>query len=536
MNGTYAKNWKKLRAYAKSPVYRSSETVTATRSKTLRVKGAFFSDPVLFLLILLSACLLVVGYIRYRILFLVHPDVGGIESNVIYAIQRYMAGYPLYANPEMAPYSITQYSPLYYRIVAACGYVAQLTPDDVLGVYRTSRVVSLIANVVYAVLLFTLSRQFHLTVKISLIVAMAAFVLIPPQAYSRPDSVYNALVIATLYAGLRAIRAIQSGRENRWLALTIGLAALAVATKQTGLVLLLIVPGYYALFRGQWPKAIGIGIATMLVALVFLVGLMPEHNPTILYANVIKGVNQGVDWASFKNNIIDHYLRPFSLYNSIGLPLSIWLMLRAGPAHRWLGWSVLVLFAFALLSSMKWGSALNYFTEYVALTGLVVAVWIQQNQQAMHEWGKTAGGQLVAVCVVGWAVLPSMVNFDWAIALREDALSETPYNQQKQIADYLTNTLHLKPTDAVFVTNHNYCYLNGLLYRNCLIPQQDMVAAVMYPRRKMNYARFEEQIHRGEIRFLVTRTDETTTLFPGLTTDEYQRRKRFPGFDVYEHR
>ena len=38
-------------------------------------------------------------YIRFRVIFLANPDIGGIESNVIFSVLRMMAGYPLYQNP-----------------------------------------------------------------------------------------------------------------------------------------------------------------------------------------------------------------------------------------------------------------------------------------------------------------------------------------------------------------------------------------------------------------------------------------------------
>ncbi|GAB4046258.1 glycosyltransferase family 39 protein [Spirosoma litoris] len=485
-------------------------------------------------LVLLIGCLLVTTLIRYRLIFFVSSDIGGIESNAIYSIQRYMAGYPLYANPEIAPYSITQYSPIYYRIVAAIGYLAGVELDDTLGIYRLSRLVSLVANGFYAVLLFALGKRFSLTTKASMAIAISAFVLLPPQAYSRPDSLYILWVIATLYAVVRAIQTEQKKPEFSWLAGAVGLAALAIATKQSGIVLPFAVVGYYVFVNGHWLKGLVLGGCIGLTGLVFLIGFMPEHDPILLYANIINGVNQGVDWSSFKINIVDHYFRTFSVHIAIGLPLCIWLIRQTKADYRWLGWSVLVLFGFSLSTSIKWGSALNYFTEYVALTGLVVAVWLNEQSFLINKRGM--GWPLLAFSAIFWAVVPNMTNFNWPLLMRSGALSETPYRQQKQIADYLRDSLKLKSTDAVFVTNYNYCYLNGLLYRNCIIPQQDMIAAVMYPRKKLDYSAFDKQISQQGIRFLITRSGETSTEFPGLTTAHYVLRRRFPEFDVYESR
>ncbi len=487
--------------------------------------------PVLFTLILLIGCLVVTVFIRYRLIFIANSDIGGIESNIIYSIQRYMAGYALYANPEVPPYSITQYSPFYYQVIAAIGKWINVNPDNTLGIYRVSRFVSLIANSLYALLLFAFSYRFYPNRKVCLAIAITAFVLLPPQAYSRPDSIYIVLVIATFYTCLRAIQTNQKDKQNRWLLLAICCSALAIATKQSGIILPLLLTSYFAFVHGQWLKAIIIGASIGLLSICFLFGLMPEHNLLLLYVNIVKGVNQGLDWPAFKLNIIDHFFKTFSLHNSIGLPLCIWLMRQPKSSHRWLGWFVLILFWFSLLISLKSGSALNYFTEYVALTGVMAAIWLKQQASRIHK--SSRNWSLLILSVVFWAVVPNMPNFNWALALRSDALSESPYYQQKKVADYLKDSLKLKPSESVFVTNNNYCYLNGLLYRNCLMPQQEIVA-IMYPHKKLDYSAFDQQINKRSIRFLITRPNETTTVFGQLTTASYQLKRRFPEFDVYE--
>lgn len=496
------------------------------RPEPVVTNGLSLIIPVLFAL-----CLVVTILVRYRLIFFASPDIGGIESNVIYAVQRYMAGYPLYANPEVAPYSITQYSPLYYRLVAATACWTGVRPDELLSVYRVSRVVSLLANGLYALALYGLGNRLHLKKKIGLLVAVMAFVLLPPQAYSRPDSVYGLLVMATLYAHLRAIQSGRPVREYGWLMGSVVLAALAIATKQSGVVLPLLMTGYYAFLRGQWLKAIGLGVLTSILAASFLVGLMPEHDPVLLYANIVKGVNQGMNFPSFKINIIDHYFRTFSMYNAVGLPLCIWLMQHPKPAFRWLGWCVLVVFSFSLLSSLKWGSALNYFTEYVALTGIIGALWLDQwtlSAQAQH------GVRAVLISAVCWAIVPNIPNFNWSLIFRPNTLSEETYYQQKKVADYLTDSLHLNEADAVFVTDYNYAYLNGFLFRHCIVPQQDMTGIVMYPQRKFDYRNLDKQISQRGIRFLITRVNEASTLFPDLIVAHFRFRRTIGSYTIYE--
>ncbi|MBN8824106.1 MULTISPECIES: hypothetical protein [unclassified Spirosoma] len=481
--------------------------------------------------LLLIGCLLITLIIRYRLIFLTNSDIGGIESNVIYAIQRFLAGYPLYSNPEIAPYSITQYSPFYYRVVGTVCKLASLNPDHPIEIYRASRVVSLCANLLFAFLLFGIGRIFQLKLKTALAVSVIAFVLLPPQTYSRPDSIYILFVLATLYTGTRSIQDGSPKARTGWLIVAVLTTALAIATKQSGIVLPAILTSFYLVWSRQWLKALIVGGCSSLLGLLLLVGFMPEHDLHLLYTNIVTGVSQGLDWTSYKVNIFDHYLRPYGLHNAFGLALSIWLLRRTKLEHKWLGWFTLLLFGFALLTSLKQGSALNYFAEFIALTGLIVAIWLQTFLDTSN--GRQIGLGILIFSAVFWAVIPNISNFNWPLALRRDALSENPYYEQKRVADYITDSLHLQPTDAVFITNYNYCYLNGLLYRNCILPQQEIVM-VMYHRHELSYAAFDKQIREGKIRFLITRPKETVTPFPGLTTVGYTLRHQFSDFDVYE--
>ncbi|GAB3948027.1 hypothetical protein GCM10028805_21410 [Spirosoma harenae] len=488
----------------------------------------------LSLFFLLTICLILTIVIRFRLIFLANSDIGGIESNVIYSIQRYLAGYSLYSNPEVAPYSITQYSPFYYRIVAFIGQLLDLDPDNTLQIYRVSRFLSLLANLLYALVIAGICRRFQLNLFTAILVAMTAFVLLPPQTYSRPDSVYTLLVLCALYAGVRTVQAQKTSLKNRWLVIGIVASALAIATKQSGIVLPAIYASYFLFLERNWLKGIIVGACIGLLSLLLLYSLMPEHDLVLLYANIVTGVSQGLDWSSYKINIFDHYLRPFGLHNALGIAISFWLTRQSRADYRWLGYFVLVLFGFASLTGLKQGSALNYYTEFVSLAGLEFALWLKaKNDLKLEKWG--VGTPLLVLSVVFWAVIPNITNFNWPMALKRDAMSDQPYLEQKKVADYVKDSLSLKPTDAVFITNYNYCYLNGLLYRNCILPQQEIVI-VMYPRKELNYEAFNKQIHQGAIRFLITRPNETTTPFPGLTTANYILRRKFPEFDVYERK
>ena len=100
-------------------------------------------------------------YLLYRLLLISnpYPDLGGVENNVVYFIQRLLSGELLYTDPEKVPYSITQYSPFYYYITKSIGNLLGIQADEVMRVFMLSRSVSLCLNLLYAGIIYLIGKK-----------------------------------------------------------------------------------------------------------------------------------------------------------------------------------------------------------------------------------------------------------------------------------------------------------------------------------------------------------------------------------------
>src|SRR2546428_8613350 len=58
------------------------------------------------------------------------PGFGGEEANVVYTVQQLVAGDPIYTDPGQAPFTITQYSPLFYVVSAGVARVLRVDATD----------------------------------------------------------------------------------------------------------------------------------------------------------------------------------------------------------------------------------------------------------------------------------------------------------------------------------------------------------------------------------------------------------------------
>ncbi|GAB4042435.1 glycosyltransferase family 39 protein [Spirosoma jeollabukense] len=474
---------------------------------------------------------LVTIYIRVKIIFLVNPDIGGIESNVIFSVLRMMAGYPLYQNPEQAPYAITQYSPIYYYLTAGLSRLLGFTSDDVYEVYSAGRCLALLANGFYAWGLWKLARRIQLPASVAALVAILAFLLLPPQSYGRPDSLYNVFVIWTIWALVRWNASTTTKKLTSDMVLTALLAALGLFSKQSAICLAIIVSGYLLFFSGKPRKAYPfLGFFLLFVGVLY-VSFFREA-PDLIYANVIRGVSNGIDFVNFRYNLVDHYLRPFSWLVVPGVAISIrYLLFEKGP-RQLIGLATFGLFLFALVTGLKWGSALNYFTEFTGLSCILVADALWQLRTLRSDWANV--GRLGLLMIVALVVPVNAMNFNWERVLSKP-IDLTPYKEEQAVAQYVATEMKKYPGCLIYSTQYNSSYLNAFLFRHCIVPQQDMIIGSAYELRTYDYTDLEQAAKDGRIKFLIARNGETEApLSPPIHLANYHPVKSLNGYVIYK--
>lgn len=474
---------------------------------------------------------IVTGYIRFKVIFLVNPDVGGIESNVIYSVLRLLAGYPLYQNPEQSPYAITQYSPIYYYLTAGLSQLVGFTPDDVYEVYAVGRCISLIASCFYVWGIFRLARWLQLPASVAALVGIIAFCLLPPQSYARPDSLYNALVIWTIGAVLRWNGSSPAKPLNYGAALTALLAAVALFSKQSALCLPIIVGGYLVFFSDK-PRQIFSFLGWFILWLGMLYVIFFRQEATLVYANIVQGINNGIDLANFRYNLVDHYLRPFAWLIIPGLAISIRYILFEQGNRQVIGLAALGLFLYALATGLKWGSALNYFTEFTGLACLLVTDVLWQLRAIRSDWANV--GRLGLVLSMIWVLPVNAMNFNWGRTFGKP-VTMTQYRQEQIVARYVKNELQSCSNCLVYSTLYNSSYLNAFLFRSCVVPQQDLIIGSAYPLRSFDYSDLDRAALDGRIRYVISRDGEIEApLSPPVYLANYHLIRSLEGYAVYK--
>ncbi|UFH55092.1 hypothetical protein [Spirosoma sp. KNUC1025] len=258
-----------------------------------------------------------------------------------------------------------------------------------------------------------------------------------------------------------------------------------------------------------------------------------QQEAGIVYTNVVRGVSNGIDLANFRYNLVEHYLRPFVWLVVPSLAISIRYIVFERGARQLIGLNTIGLFLFALATGLKWGSALNYFTEYTGLSCVLMADALWQLRNTQSDWANV--GRVGLVLGFAWVVPLNAMNFNWGRTFAKP-IDMTQYQQEQKVAQYVKDQLKQCPDCLIYSTLFNSSYLNAFLFRNCIVPQQDLVIGSAYKRRSFNYDDLDRATQDGRIQYVISRDYETEAPFsPPIYFSNYHPIKSLEGYTVYKY-
>jgi len=422
-------------------------------------------------------------------------DIAGAEPNVIHGVQKVMLGRSLYSDPEQAPFDFVQYTPAYYFVCGGIGKALGIDAFDVRSVYVLSRVLSLILNLLTALTVLLIVRERWVSRSWGWVVAALTFAAFSEHFYSRADSLYALLFALSLR---QVLRALDAGTARAW-ALAAVLAVLCFLTKQTAVLLFLIVPLHLLLDRKWRPLIAFLGSAFVasLVGIALLLFLAPADH---LWKNMVDGL---------KNGVSPNYL--FDLFNTrsyfqlagwhlIAVLLPIVLMRSTDPRSRFLALAMPLSVLFAVITAFKSGSQFNYFFESLVITFVAVALYsgpaVKEGSLAPPHWLRTA----IILYALVFCVQRTVALRTWSGKFGSPATQYQTYSADKHVRDVLVNDLGLRDGEPVYVTYRGYLelFLNG----NSLLSQKDIIEwseDVPY-----DLSAFHTSMRDGSVRFVVT--------------------------------
>ena len=476
-------------------------------------------------------------YLTYRLVLLgyPHPDAGGVENNVIWFVQRLLDGGHLYTNPEASPYAVAQYGPLYYYLVTGVAKLAGAGPDDVLTLFAVSRSVSVILNMLFAMLCVGAAKNiFAVQTKQALIAGVFAFIFLEITSFSRPDSLNHVFFLGSFYLfGISLTRQQENRPASFYLPLSAIVAALALFSKQSSFILPLIMLVWFV--RNRNTRQFLIWFASYAAtALLLLLVVHLESGLKPFFQNTILGINNGVSLFWFWNLIIREFYSQFGILWVAGLLfLCTTITKRSLPTQRFLSTSIIVSFLFSNLIALKWGSSPGYFTEWTALVFIGVAAHGNTVLEAANGLLKRAAAGLVMVICLVKVLLISYSVWDMIKPGAAQA-GLAKFHNEKQLAAFVQSKLQ-NPGNTIF--NNMYSpdtYLNNLLFRRSVLPQYEVVIFGTWNNKVFDYTQFKKELADGTIRYIVQPGDKAPAFMDADLSGFRQTDSLFNYYRIYQ--
>ena len=456
-------------------------------------------------------------------------DIAGMDMNVVFTIQKVLLGNSLYMPPDAAPFDISQYTPLYYLVVAAVAKIVGVPGDDPIAVTRVARAVSALVAAAIALTVYRFARaRLGATPRTSIIAA--AFIIAATSPWYFGARVDGLATLFTLISIVLVLDSVDQSRRRSDALFVIGiLCALAsILTKQSNISGLAIIT-FFLMSTKRWSR-LGLTAATIAVVALLVVLAMPLLG-SAFRANLIGGVNNGI---TLRDNLGLAYGPTFYWFGPLiaaGWAAAWrWLFSRATAAEKMVAIAVAVSFCLSMVTAVKRGAAENYFNELIIFSTLaVVASFVVPTNEPATE--SPLSGRIVTAffiyLIAFFGVRTAHEIYTTYLYHRVDVT--TRLQSQKGPMEFVARTLEPGKTAVGFAVG-----LSNFLPERILLPQQE-IAAMAYWRKIFDYSRFRRAVESGNVQLVVMRRGEKPVPWLGANFDGFVPTRQFRFYTVYAH-
>lgn len=470
-------------------------------------------------------------FLRIEIISFHHLNVGGVELNVMYGVQRVVAEKTLYTDPTDIPYAVVQYPPFYYYLLGNAAKLCNIDAYEGQGIFVISRIFSLFFNLLLSFLSFWIARRYFKTNFFwAFLSAVLCFISIASHYYSRADSLHIVLFLLSIYSFLVYLK---KDKNNLYLILSAIFTVASIFAKQSGILLGGIIGIYLLFFLRNFKAILWYGIACALSGVFFLwltVGFASE-DLFVFYQNVYLGLKNGASLTFLKDMFTSQFYLDIMPWYFLGCILAVYFLAKKQEDDkRFLAWAVLLSFIFAIVTGFKIGSSVNYFTEFLVLAFIAFAIFFQDKKGSLYQSKFFKGFFVVGVSVTilfKTLGLFSIIHIDKY--LKDDIKT---YQTEKKIADYFINDLKIKKDEYIFSQHRSY--IDHFMLDNAVAPIKDVIEQIYHGSKEtFPYQKIFEDFDKGEIKYLLTTYENPQLQFLDVTFQHFKFLKKIDKYAIY---
>ena len=401
-------------------------------------------------------------------------DVTGVESNVIYTVERVVLDNSnLYEDMEKVPYSITQYAPLGYMISDALLSVTHIPTESnsnwVRIVLRLESFAFFLLLLLFGIKLIELVKGETMSknVKMLFILLVTAFTA-PWYFLVRPDVLVTLFYVCGTYYLLLGLK----NKRNIYLSIAGFVSLLAFLSKQNG-ILIILVTVVFLLIKVKFKPLIYYLIGVIFSALFFSITYLVAGYPLeYISDNLIIGVANGIDIYSAINNAIIPFISIF------GFPFLLILLesfhkrkeIQVDTTLQYISFFAVSSLGFAALTCLKLGSAVNYFNDFMVFSIIVI-----------FALEKVISKQAIIICLIFCISLTCYHIFKYGPRSLYFTLLRNHYDE----LEYGKSVLNKYDSGKYFYTNIRNLILDSP--NSCIFPQYEIVTTAINQKNAAQY-------------------------------------------------
>lgn len=446
---------------------------------------------------------LITLFLRIVLIGYYNNNLGGIELNVVYGIQRILLGQPLYQDPAAGSFAVIQYTPLYYYFVASIGRLAGIKALDVQSVFELCRIIALIFNLLTIVLCTFIIRSMGFSWAKSVVFSLPLLLVLTSHYYTRGDSMHLFLFVAAIWAYLH----YSKKGSILYIVLAALLTAVCILVKQSGLLCLGITGCCMIFVERRYLPAIIYATLTVIFSGLIAVIFIGPGDLHLFYLNAWLGLKNGIDLSFLYSMFISQFyldLIPFYLLGG----MMAWFALEKiqNKTYQILAAGTVLSFLFAVFTGLKKGSSNNYFTEFLNMVLLALPIFLQYVSEQKSSFRIAKFRILIySFSLIAFVILitSKTVGFFSVVYIEKGFKNNRDeYKRDVLLYDYFKKSLHIQPGEKIFFTERRF--LDNLFIEYALMPTKDVTSMVYLANKTTyDYTGFIKGMNTGMIRYIV---------------------------------
>jgi len=461
----------------------------------MEIPKKLYSYIIVLFLVTLFLRIVLVGYYN--------NNFGGIESNVVYGIQRILLGQSLYQDPAAGTYAVMQYTPVYYCFTAGIARLIGINGLEVQGIYMLCRILALVCNMLTVIVATMIIRHYRWSWQQSIIYSLPLLLVLTSHYYTRGDSLHLLFFISAIYACTLFLKR----NKLPYIFIASMLSAFCFMTKQSGILVIGITVFSLLFMERKYLAALLYTTSTLIFA--YLITLLSiGNNWHGLYQNAWLGLKNGTDFSFLYRIFINQFFMdmvPFYLLGGIMVYFSL-KEIKEKP-YKVLATSIIFSWVFAVITGLKHGSSNNYFVEFMVLVIIALPDLFQQTSSKkvlFRPFGNTLTTHRFACIALFILVTSKTTGFVTAVCFDKSIKNmRIEYINEETLYAYFTKGLGIQKGEHILFTERNF--LDNIFIEYAIMPTKDVVSETYLANpATFNYSSFIAGMNDGLIKYIVT--------------------------------